>query len=204
GCVLIDVGAAVTSVLVFHDGIIQYVDAIPMGGQNLTRNIAQKLNLNYELAEEIKRSYGTAIASQIQEEEILVKRDNAYLPIKHQEIYDAIHEDVDDFVLRIDTSIRKSHLYEHLGAGIKMIGGGALLPGLIERIEGQTQLSVSLAQIQKLTPRNVSNAAMFATAISVAHRGWEYQNQGTLSAQQHVEWGQRLINKVKELYFEYF
>ncbi len=204
GCVLIDIGATVTSILVFHEGIIKYVDTIPMGGENLTKEIALALKLNYDLAEEIKRSYATALSDHVQEEEVLVKRDNAYIPIKQRDIYDAIAEEVDKLVGRIDDSIRSSNLYEHIGAGIKMVGGGALLPGLIERIEEQTKLSVSLAQLQQLTPRNLSNAAVFATSVSVAHRGWQYQDEGALSAQQHLEWGRRLINKVKDIYFEYF
>lgn len=204
GCVLIDIGATVTSILVFHEGIIKYVDTIPLGGERLTKNIASRLKLNYDLAEEIKRSYATAVPEHIQEEEVLVKRDSGYIPIKHQEIYDAIAEDVDELVDRIDESIRASNLYAYVGAGIKIIGGGALLPGLIERIEAQTKLHVSLAQLQLLAPRNLSNAAVFATSVSIAHRGWQYQDQGAFSAHQHVEWGRRLINKVKELYFEYF
>ena len=204
GCVLIDIGATVTSILVFHEGIIKYVHAIPIGGQQLTKDIALRLKLNFELAEEIKRSYATAVSSQIQEEEVLVKRDNAYIPIKHGEIYQAISDRLDSLIGQIDDSIRASNLYEYVGSGIRITGGGALLPGLIERIEEKTRLEVSLAQIQQLTPRNVSNAAVFATAVSCAHRGWQFQDQGQMTAQQHVDWGRRLINKVKELYFEYF
>ena len=40
--------------------------------------------------------------------------------------------------------------------------------GLIERIETQTKLDVSLAQLQQLAPRNMSNAAVFATSVSTS------------------------------------
>lgn len=205
GCVLVDVGANITSVLVFHDSRLKYVETLKMGGNDFTQEIARALGLSFELAEEIKKSYATAIISQIQEdEEILVKRENAYTPIKRIQIYNAILNQVDNFVEEINQSILRSDLYEDLYAGVKMIGGGALLTGLIERIEEKTRLAVSLAQINNINQRNVSNSALFSTAISLAQKGFEESAENNNSKKNHISFGQRMVNKAKELYTEYF
>jgi len=205
GCVLIDIGADITSVLVFHESQLKFVETIKVGGNDFTREIARLLNLSFELAEEIKKSYATAIISQIQEdEEILVKRDTAYVPIKRLQIYEAVLPQVDILVEEIYQSILKSGLYEYLCAGVKMIGGGSLLTGLIERIEEKTKLNVSLAQINNINQRNVSNSALFSTAISLAQKGFEDSKENINTRNGHSNWSEKLTNKVKELYMEYF
>ncbi len=205
GCVLIDVGANTTSVLVFHEGRLKYIETLEMGGNDFTQEIARALSLSFELAEEIKKSYATAIISQIQEdEEILVKRESAYTPIKRIQIYNAILNQVDNFVEEIYQSILRSEFYEDLYAGVKMIGGGALLTGLIEKIEEKTKLAVTLAQINNINQRNVSNSALFSTAISLAQKGFEDSKENDNYRKGQINLGQRMITKVKELYTEYF
>lgn len=85
-----------------------------------------------------------------------------------------------------------------------MIGGGSLLSGLIERIEEKTRLSVSLAQINSLNHRNVSNSALFSTAISLAQKGFESSKENPDNKNGRASWGEKLANKIKELYIEYF
>ncbi len=56
--IVISVGAATTDLTIVKNGVIRFTRSIGTGGDALTRAISQNLNLNYEQAEEYKRSYG--------------------------------------------------------------------------------------------------------------------------------------------------
>jgi len=80
--VLCDVGSDITDLLIFKDGLLQDIQVLNLGGNNLTLMLSEGLKINYELAEDIKRSYAViGDAGEIPEEkEILVKRTNSTSP----------------------------------------------------------------------------------------------------------------------------
>ncbi len=205
GIVMIDIGAKITSVLIFKDGILRHMETIPSGGYSLTCRIAKHLKLSVDLAEEIKRSYATANASQIEpEEEILVKREEAYTPVRRMDIYEAIEEEILELVDAIDQVLTDSGYYGHIHHGVKMIGGGSLLPGLIELIEERTNMPVTLAQINRLNHKNVSNTALYSSAIGLAQKGFSDSMRYGVTQDGKTGWSNRMIGKVKEIYQEYF
>ena len=61
GVTVIDMGAGVTSVAVFRDNVLVHVDAIGVGGRNVTQDIARGLSTPPEAAERIKTIYGSAL-----------------------------------------------------------------------------------------------------------------------------------------------
>ncbi len=71
GCTVIDIGAGVTSFAVFHSGFMIYCDAVPIGGQHITNDIARVLTTSKVDAERLKILYGCAVASQTDEDEMI-------------------------------------------------------------------------------------------------------------------------------------
>ena len=67
GCALVDFGADTTTILVYTNNILRHLAVIPLGGSNVTSDIASK-GLEMEEAEEIKLKYGTAFLSPSTEE----------------------------------------------------------------------------------------------------------------------------------------
>ena len=61
GALLIDLGAGLTSVGVFRDDQLVHVDALGVGGWNVTSDIARGLDTPLEAAERIKILYGSAL-----------------------------------------------------------------------------------------------------------------------------------------------
>ena len=60
---LLDVGAENTDIGVFEGNIFRYTNTIPLGGDNITRDISLVLNITMEEAEKLKRQYGLALRS---------------------------------------------------------------------------------------------------------------------------------------------
>ena len=54
GVAVLDIGAATTGVAVFEEGDLQYLSVIPLGGQNVTNDLAIGLKTDPEIAETVK------------------------------------------------------------------------------------------------------------------------------------------------------
>ena len=205
GAVLIDMGAKSTTVLIFKENVIKSIQQIKMGGDDLTNAIAEKLNIPFDLSEQIKKSYASAFQSEEQsDEEILVKRENSYFPIKREDIHAALESKLDQFVNELTRAVAEINHLKNFGGGVIMVGGGALLPGLIERIAQQTHLNVGLAKVHLKSDKGLTNAASFAAAVGLSMRGIVSDDADKSNGEGQSSWAKSLANKVSELYQEYF
>lgn len=203
GRILIDIGAKATSVLLFQDNILRRLRKIEIGGDAFTRRIAEQLSLPLDLAEEIKRSYAATLeAYHSSDEEILVKRDSAYRPVKGKDICAAIEPQIRELQENVQNVLREFGVADELETGIVMIGGGSLLTGLIERLGQATRHPARLAKMNVASARNPGNAALFAGVVGLAKSGFKQSLRYALSPDGH--WRANLVNRFKELYHEYF
>ena len=62
---LLDIGAGNTEFAVFEGNGITYTNTLPLGGNNITSDISLVLNIEEEEAEKLKRQYGLALKSYI-------------------------------------------------------------------------------------------------------------------------------------------
>ena len=69
GTAVIDMGGGTTSIAVFEEGRFTHVDAIAVGGNHVTTDIARGLTLRLGDAERLKTYYGSCIASASDERE---------------------------------------------------------------------------------------------------------------------------------------
>lgn len=203
GRILIDIGARATSVLLFQENILRRLKKIAIGGDAFTRRIAERLNLPLDLAEEIKRSYAATLeAYHSSDEEILVKRDSAYKPVKGKDICAAIEPGVQELLENIQDVLREFGVLDDLETGIIMTGGGSLLTGLIERINQATRHPARLTGMNVASARSPGNAALFAGVVGLAKSGFKQSLRYSLSPDGH--WRANLVSRFKELYHEYF
>ncbi len=204
GCVLVDIGSLLTDILIFHDGFLKYVVNIPLGAEHLTQSIANRLDIAFDLAEEIKKSYAFALSSQGRmDEEILIKNVQGYTPIKKEAIAQSLEPALARFVDMVLQAIKNSNLENDIKAGIVIIGGGSLLPGLEERIEQAAKMPVKVGKIN-ITTKRLPYAAKYCAAVGLAQLGMAYTSGRLASQDGNVGLKQRISNKVVELYQEYF
>jgi len=60
GCALVDFGAETTTVVVYKKNLIRHLAVIPLGSNNITKDLASLLQLDEEEAENVKLKYGNA------------------------------------------------------------------------------------------------------------------------------------------------
>lgn len=71
GVTLIDMGGSTTSFAIFIEGGLVHADMIPVGGQHITNDLAQALNTTIAHAERMKTLWGSALAAQVDEREMI-------------------------------------------------------------------------------------------------------------------------------------
>ena len=71
GVTLIDMGGGTTKIAVFYDGALIHGDAVPIGGDHVTNDVARGLSAPLSHAERLKTLYGSAVPSPSDEGEII-------------------------------------------------------------------------------------------------------------------------------------
>ena len=201
GGALVDVGSSTTDVLIFKAGILRHTQKIPLGGESVTNRMAQNLGLTFDVAEAMKKNYNVVLnGDQRKEEDILIKNERGYLPLKRQAIDESLEPAIEELVSHIEKVI-KGPFYHQLNGGLIMVGGGSLLSGFLEMIERATSLPVGMGTIQ--IPHTALNPAVFSPAVGLAMLG----SQKVLSFVADTppaHWLENLRDRLKELYQDYF
>lgn len=146
--IFLDVGADITELSVFRDGLLVDIEILNIGGHDLTRQLQDHLKLPFDLSEDIKRTYAAiGEPSQIEEsKEILVKKLNLYKPIKQRLVSELITSRAKSICLDIkkavDSKIIGCQINNFFAAGRTVI-----LEGFIEMLESTLSCPVKLARI---------------------------------------------------------
>lgn len=131
GVALIDLGGATTSIAVYEEGDLQYVGVVPIGGVNITNDLAIGLKTDPEIAERIKIEHASAVA----------RKENSGVSIKHEgEIHTFRTEEIDEIVEArleeifdgVQLELKKAGRAGKLPSGVVLVGGGAQLRGIVE------------------------------------------------------------------------
>jgi len=132
GVALVEIGAGVTSLTIYHKEILRYYNAIPFGGESVTNDIKYECGFKKKLAENIKLDYGFSMPDRLQNmnDKILQICDEEsgsyeHLSIKYlSEIINARMKEIIDAILFL---IQESGYADKLRDGVVLTGGGANL-----------------------------------------------------------------------------
>ena len=133
GVALVDIGGGVTSVAIYHDGIMRYYASIPFGGRSITQDIRSECSISEDLAEKIKKRFGACLPNKLaslSEKVLQIRLAEPYkeVSVKYiSEIIDCRMREILDAVLY---SIQLSGLQGEIRSGLVLTGGGALLANL--------------------------------------------------------------------------
>lgn len=147
GVALIDVGGGSTTVSVFEDDGMVATSVVPLGGNNMTKDLSIGLKMNSEEAEIIKHDYGHAFYSDANEEEtfevniIGSNQKQTYNQLDIAEIVEARLEEIYFYSAR---EIQKMG-YDEIPGGLVLTGGVMNMPGAAELAQDIYQSNVRIA-----------------------------------------------------------
>jgi len=210
-----DIGSDITELLLFRDGVLSDIDILPIGGNDLTKQLSEALKIPFELAEDIKRSHGIlGDPAQIGEDkEILVKKSNLYKPIKQRLVSEIITSSAKSVCSRIKEAVEKK-VSSYEVSNFVIVGRAILLEGFIEMLENTLSVAVKVGRVSNpeilsLLKKEGSLPGQqyltYLTALGIISEVLEEKPLGTLSIHQPAKnLILKVVNRFKELYQEYF
>lgn len=133
GSCLIDIGAGTTDIVVYESGYVRFMASLPIGGEDITRDIASVLRVSRNLAEDLKLSYGSCSFYQAKSDgiNIIDHRGNS-VNISNKLLNDVITARVREIVKVIKDQLINEGLYDIISSGFIITGGSAQLDGISE------------------------------------------------------------------------
>jgi cell division protein FtsA len=177
GVVLVDIGGGTTDVAIFQDSIIRHTSVIPFGGNIITEDIKEGCTIIKAQAELLKIRFGSALASENQENEIvsipgLRGREPKEITIKNlSHIIQARMEEIIDHVYY---EIKNSGYEKKLIAGIVITGGGSMLQHTTQLVEYITGMDTRIGYPNEHLGKGAEDVTspMYATGVGLVLRGF--------------------------------
>lgn len=106
---LLDIGAGNTDIGVFESNGFIYTNTIPLGGESITSDIALVLNISEEEADRLKRQYGLAMKSYIDNDNEIIlntyRGDSKAKVIKSSELIEVIEARIEEIFALVNKDI---------------------------------------------------------------------------------------------------
>ena len=175
GAALIDFGGGTTDMAVFSRGAIKHTSVLPLGGDNLTYDIAVGLRTPKLEAEKIKIKYGCGLSSLIgKDDTIEVAGVGGRKPrvLSRQILGEILEPRVEEiFSLIYGELVRAGH-EETISSGVVVTGGSAELPGVTEMAEQVFNAPARVGYPEGISGLvEVVNKPMYATAVGLVLYG---------------------------------
>lgn len=169
GSAVIDIGASTTNIAVIEDGEIQHIAVIPIGGMNITNDLAIGLKVDLEIAEKVKLEHA-ALADAGKPGRVSVEHDKRNYVFDSDDVKMIIEARVEEIFDYVDKELKKIHRSHKLPGGVVLVGGTAKIPGIAEFAKDRLELPSKVASMEKLAGiTDDIQDLRFITAVGLMH-----------------------------------
>ena len=167
GVAVIDLGGSTTSVAVYEEGDLQYVGVVPIGGTNITNDLAIGLKTDPEVAEQVKVKHACAL-SHSESEGVSVKHENEIQTFRTEEINEIVEARLEEIFDGLKFHLKKAGRAGKLPSGVVLVGGGSKLKHITDYAKESLGLAARLGQPSGFGGvADDIDKAEFATAIGL-------------------------------------
>ncbi len=214
GVVLVDIGGGTTDLAIFQDEIIRHTAVIPLGGNAITEDIKEGCSIIRNQAEALKKSFGSALASENKDEEIvsipgLKGREPKEISLRN--LAHIIQARMEELIEHVYYEIKTSGFEKKLIAGIVLTGGGSQLKHIAQLTEFITGMDTRIGYPNEhlaRTPTGEVGSPMHATGVGLVIKGFqkaEYlkkhkRKNDTKSKKQKEGFFERIFSKGKDFF----
>jgi len=178
GTALVDLGAGMTDIAIFHEGKIRHLATISFGGNNVTNDIVHGLGVPQSDAERLKENYGCAFEPMVDPSDIIqlpstVSQGDRQIP--RQLLAHIIHQRMDEILHLVHSQIEAAGYGSKLTGGLVLAGGGAGMSGIVDLatevfgVRAPVRLGVPTDRLGGLT--EMVEAPRFSTIVGLAQYG---------------------------------
>ena len=165
GATVIDMGGGQTTVASMRAQELQFTNIYSEGGEYITKDISKVLKTSMQIAEALKFNFGNADieeASETETVQVEVVGENSPVEITEKYLAEIISARVKHILDRVKQDLTRGRLLD-LPGGIVLVGGTAIMPGVVEVAQEIFETNVKLYVPNQVGIRN----PMFANVISL-------------------------------------
>jgi len=185
GVALVDIGGGTTDIAIFQDGIIRHTAVIPLGGNIITEDIKEGCTIIKHQAEQLKMKFGSCLASENQENEVVVipglkGREPKEISVKT--LAQIIQARMEEIIEHIYYEIKNSGYEKKLIAGIVLTGGGAQMKHITQLVEYLTGMDAKIGYPNEhLAKGSVEiTSPIYSTSVGLVIKGLEHYDKEKL------------------------
>jgi len=201
GVILADIGGGTTDIAVFKDGSIWHTSILPVAGYQLTRDVSIGLGLPFDVAEEMKKRYGSVmpVYEDKNEDATAISQDGH--GVSYHDLCDILRARVEEIMKLVLLELPNSEYETLVPAGLVFTGGSSNLAGMATLGREVLQLPVRVG-----APSNMAGISEVlcdpAYATSVGLLMWGVNHEGS---QNWSRWNfgaavRRMANRLKSLF----
>jgi cell division protein FtsA len=179
GVCLVDIGGGTTDVAIFKNGILRHTAVIPFGGNIITKDVEEGCNVLKNQAEALKVKFGSALADENKDNEIVCIPSFHGRPPKEVSVKNlamVIQARVEEIFESVLYEIKSSGLEKKLNAGIVITGGGSQLKHLDKLVEFVTSLDTRIGYANEhigKTEIEEIKSPIYATGVGLVLKGFK-------------------------------
>lgn len=202
---LLDIGAGNTEIGIFESNGFIYTNTIPLGGRNITSDIALVLNISEEEAEKLKKQYGLAMKSYIDNDNEIIlntyRGDSKTRAIKSSELIEIIEARIEEIFSLINKDITSQGIKQKINNVI--ITGQGMANINKSDVAGKVILNIP---VKIATGRLISTArAEYRTAYSlvryIASRPYAKSVSSSIDSNSKESILQTIFERIKEFFY---
>lgn len=202
---LLDIGAGNTDIGVFEGSAFLYTNSIPLGGNHITHDIALVLNISEEEADKLKRQYGLALKSFIDNDNDIIlntcRDTNKNKIIKSSELIEIIEARIEEIFSIINKDITNQGLKQKIN-NVVLTGQGIVNINKSD-VAGKINLNIP---VKISTGRAISTVkpiyrTSYALVRYIAARPFAKTVSSNIDTQSNESFMQTLIERIKEFFY---
>jgi cell division protein FtsA len=204
GVLLLDIGGGTTDVAIINNGHIRYSGVIPFGGDNLTKDIAQGLKISLFDAENVKKKYGCAMASQVRPEEnftVAQVVSHKKITVRRQKLTEIAEARLEEIFNMVRESIKASPFRDKFYAGVVLTGGAALLVGIADLGEKIFECPCRVGVPHGLKGMtSVISSPIYSTGVGLVQHGFSDALNQPPNGRGLYEWTKNALVKILDFF----
>ena len=201
GVILADIGGGTTDTAVFREGSIWHTSILPVAGYQFTRDIAIGLGLPFDVAEEMKKRYGSVMPVYEGKADTATTISQDGHGVSYQDLCDIVRARVEEIVRLIMLELPRSEYETLVPAGVVLTGGSSNLSGIEALGRDILRLPVRVG-----VPTNMLGIAdalrdpAYATSVGLLQWGAKYQSRQTWRPRGFNMLVSRLMSRIRNLF----
>jgi cell division protein FtsA len=208
GVAIVDIGGGTTDLAVFFEGAIQHTSVLPVGGDQLTNDIAVGLRTPMGEAEKIKKRHGCALGSLVEKDETIHVPGVGGRPprvVPRSTLADITEPRLEEILTLVRREMEKHNVLQNLASGVVLTGGSVVIHGICDLAEQIFDLPVRIGYPVGISGLvDVVNSPVYATGVGLVLWGARNGNDKLGVGCDDAGMFDKLMGRMKQWFAEAF